>query len=195
MYKVIGSRATRAIRVLWMLEELGQPYAHVPAKPRSDEALAANPSGKVPALMVDDEPLTDSVAIMTYLADRHGALTHPAGTLARARQDALTLMILDEVENLLWMAARHSFVLPDAQRVPAIKPSLKWEFEQAMPRLTAALQGPFLTGEDMTLPDILLTHCLGWAERAGFPDPGPDLAAYRTRLEGREAYRKVAALP
>ena len=38
MYKVIGSRASRGLRVLWMLEELGQPYEHVPAKPRSDEA-------------------------------------------------------------------------------------------------------------------------------------------------------------
>lgn len=195
MYKVIGSRSTRAIRVLWILEELQQPYVHVPAKPRSAEALAANPSGKVPALLVDDEPLTDSVAIMTYLADRHGALTHPAGTLGRARQDALTLMILDEVENLLWMAARHSFILPEEQRVAEVKPSLKWEFEQAMPRLNAALQGPFLMGEAMTLPDILLCHCLGWADRAGFPDPGPTLAAYRTRLEGREAFRKVAELP
>ncbi|WP_422030708.1 glutathione S-transferase family protein [Roseovarius sp.] len=195
MYKVIGSRASRGLRVLWMLEELGQPYEHVPAKPRSDEALAANPSGKIPALQVDGETITDSVAIMTYLADRHGALTYGAGTLERARQDALTLMILDEVEGLVWMAARHSFVLPEAQRMPEVKKSLKWEYEQVLPRLEAALTSPFLTGEMMTIPDMLLAHCLSWAERAGFAEAPAKLADLRSRMEARDAFQRVLALP
>ncbi|MEQ8290773.1 MAG: glutathione S-transferase family protein [Roseovarius sp.] len=195
MYKVIGSRASRGLRVLWMLEELGQPYEHVPAKPRSDEALAANPSGKIPALQVDGETITDSVAIMTYLADRHGVLTYGAGTLERARQDALTLMILDEVEALVWMAARHSFVLPEAQRMPEVKKSLKWEYEQVLPRLEAALTGPFLTGEMMTIPDMLLAHCLSWAERAGFAEAPAKLADLRARMEARDAFQRVLALP
>jgi len=106
MYEVIGTRASRAFRVLWMLEELGQTYSHVPAAPRSNEARAANPSGKVPALRVGETAITDSTAIMTYLGDAHGGLTHPAGTLGRARQDALTHQILDEIDAVLWMAAR-----------------------------------------------------------------------------------------
>ena len=195
MYKVIGSRASRGLRVLWMLEELGQPYEHVPAKPRSDEALAANPSGKIPALQVDGETITDSVAIMTYLADRHGALTYGPGTLERARQDALTLMILDEVEGLVWMAARHSFVLPEEQRMPEVKKSLKWEYEQVLPRLEAALTGPFLTGEMMTIPDMLLAHCLSWAERAGFAESPAKLADLRARMEARDAFQRVLAMP
>jgi len=195
MYKVIGSRASRGLRVLWMLEELGQPYEHVPAKPRSDEALAANPSGKIPALEVDGETITDSVAIMTYLADRHGALTYGAGTLERARQDALTLMILDEVEALIWMAARHSFVLPEERRMPEVKKSLKWEYEQVLPRLEAALTGPFLTGEMMTIPDMLLAHCLSWAERAGFAEAPAKLADLRARMEARDAFQRVLAMP
>ena len=195
MYKVIGSRASRGLRVLWMLEELGQPYEHVPAKPRSDEALAANPSGKIPALEVDGETITDSVAIMTYLADRHGALTYGAGTLERARQDALTLMILDEVEALIWMAARHSFVLPEEQRIPEVKKSLKWEYEQVLPRLEAALTGPFLTGEMMTISDMLLAHCLSWAERAGFAEAPAKLADLRARMEARDAFQRVLAMP
>jgi len=48
MYEVIGSSASRTFRVLWMLEELGIAYTHVPAMPQSPEARAANPSGKVP---------------------------------------------------------------------------------------------------------------------------------------------------
>lgn len=195
MYVVIGSRGTRAFRVLWMLEELGQPFEHVPARPQSEEALAHNPSGKVPCLRVDETLLTDSVAIVTWLADRHGALTHAAGTLDRARQDALTHRILDEIEALLWMAARHTFGLPEAHRVPAVKDALKWEYGQNVAALEQALTGPFLMGAAMTVPDILLTHCLRWAEAAKFPDPGPRLVDYRARLEARPAFARAAERP
>lgn len=191
MYEVIGSKASRAFRVLWMLEELGLDYDHTPAGPRSAEAMAVNPTGKIPALKVDDTVVTESVAIMTYLADRYGTLAYPAGSLARARQDALTHQILDDVDCALWMAARHSFVLPEERRVPAIKDALKWEYEHSIARLADALEGPFLMGEAMTVPDVLLVHCLRWAEIAKFPHPGEALAAYRTRLEERAAFRKV----
>ena len=84
MYRVIGTVKSRAFRVLWMLEELGQPYEMLPVPPRSEEARSFNPLGKIPALVDGDEVLTDSVAIMTYLADKHGGLTALAGTAARA---------------------------------------------------------------------------------------------------------------
>ena len=73
MYTVIGGTKSRAFRVMWMLEELSQPYALNPAAPRSEEARKYNPSGKIPAIVDGDEVLTDSLAIMTYLADKHGA--------------------------------------------------------------------------------------------------------------------------
>ena len=82
---------------------------------------AFNPAGKVPVLVVDGEPITDSTAILHYLADRHRALTYPAGTLDRARQDSLTQFLLDEFDAALWVAARHSFILPEELRMPAIK--------------------------------------------------------------------------
>ena len=58
MYKVIGFPKTRAFRVLWMLEELGLDYDVDPVKPRSEEAKAYNPSGKVPVLLVDGEAIS-----------------------------------------------------------------------------------------------------------------------------------------
>ena len=100
MYDVIGSRASRAFRVLWLLEEMGLPYNHLPVAPRSAEAMAANPSGKIPALRDGDRVLTDSAAIMTFLADRHGQMTHAPGSHARAEQDALTHRVLDEIDAL-----------------------------------------------------------------------------------------------
>ena len=132
MYTVIGKVNTRTFRVLWTLEELGQPYERLDAGPRSDDALAHNPLGKIPALKDGDAVLTDSVAIMTYLADKHGSLTAPAGTVARAHQDAMTLWLIDEFDAVLWAAAKHSFVLPEDQRVPQVKESLKAEFARSV---------------------------------------------------------------
>ena len=195
MYDVIGSRASRAFRVLWLLEETGLDYNHLPVAPRSKEALAVNPSGKIPALRDGAEVFTDSSAIMAYLADKHGRMTHPAGTPDRARQDALTHRILDEVDALLWTAARHSFVLPEEQRVAAVKDSLKWEYARNIGGLEGALAGPFLQGETMTIADIVLAHCLIWAGKAGFPAPPARLAAYLDEMMARPAFQRVAALP
>ncbi len=195
MYQVIGTRITRTLRVLWMMEEAGIPYTHIPARPRDADAAAANPSGKVPALREGDQVITDSTAIMTYLADKHGVLTAPAGTMERAQQDAMTLQILDEVDALLWAAARHSFILPEEHRVPAIKDPMKWEYARSLERIAAAMRGEFLMGDALTIPDILLVHCLRWAETAKFPEPGDTLAAYHARLQDRPAFRRAVALP
>ncbi len=190
MYTVIGSVASRAFRVLWMLEELGLDYDHIQAAPRSAEVLSKNPQGKIPVLLDGADVITDSVAIITYLADKHGALTAPAGTIKRAQQDAMTNRILDEFDACLWSAARNSFVLPEEHRVPAVKDTLRWEFarsEAALVRDMAA--GPFLMGEEISVPDILLTHCLGWAITAKFGVSEPVLSAYLDRMKARPTYQ------
>jgi glutathione S-transferase len=188
MYTVYGSARSRAIRVTWMLEELGEPYEQVPCAPRSPEILAVNPEGKVPALVVDGETLTDSVAIVQYLADRHGKLTAPAGTIARARQDGYTQFCVDEVEGALWTAGKHSFVLPEAERVPQVKETARAEFARAMTRLEARLgDRPFVTDLGFTVPDLLLGHCAGWAVSAKFDLPGGTVGAYFERLRSRPA--------
>jgi glutathione S-transferase len=194
MYTVIGSVNSRALRVIWMLEELGLPYDHISAPPRSEHVIAVNPAGKVPVLVEDGTPITDSTAILTYLADRHGKLTFPAGTLDRARQDGLTQFLLDEFDAALWMAARHSFILPEELRHSAIKDSLKWEFERSQKTLAARMaDGPFLMGETMTVPDIILTHCGRWAATAKFPISEPRLSDYLARMLQRPALLRAQA--
>ncbi|MEO1790370.1 MAG: glutathione S-transferase family protein [Pseudomonadota bacterium] len=194
MYRLVGPAKTRTMRVLWMLEELGVDYAHDPSPPRSDTVRALSPLGKVPVLVDGDAKLTDSTAILTYLADKHGALTHPAGTIERAGQDAVTQFLLDEMDALLWTAARHSFILPDDRRVPAIKDSLRWEFAQSEARLVAILgAGPFLTGDQMTVADIIATHCGNWAVGAKFPLTDHVLKDYLRRMRDRPAYQRASA--
>lgn len=194
MYQVIGTGKSRALRVLWMLEELAEPYEHVAVDPHSERVTPLNPAGKVPVLVVDGTPVMDSTAILTYLADRHGALTHPAGTLERARQDSLTQFILDEFDAALWLAARHSFILPEEMRLSAIKNTLRWEFERSQKTLVhrMAEQG-FLMGEKLTVPDIILTHCLIWALTARFPITEHRLTGYLEMMRARAAFQRAAA--
>ncbi len=194
MYKVYGLPLTRCFRVLWTLEEIGTPYELIEVAPHSDAVTERNLSGKVPVLEIDGQYITDSTAIMTYLADRHGALTFPAGTIERARQDALTNLVLDELDAVIWTAARHSFILPEEKRVPQVKDSLKWEYERNVARLSQLMGGPFLMGEQMTIADIICVHCLNWAHVAGFPAPDQTLLEYGKRLRARPAFRAVAAM-
>lgn len=189
MYEVIGNTQSRAFRVMWLLEELGQDYTHTPDKPGSGRAAELNPSGKIPVLCDGDAVLTDSTAIMTYLADKHGALTHPCGTVERAKQDALTHQILDEMDSVLWVATRHKFMLPEDKRVPDVIDSLKWEFGRNAARIAERFEGPFLMGEKMTVPDIILTHCLNWAFGAKFPYDHENLLAYAKAMRGRDAFK------
>jgi len=194
MYTLIGVTPTRTLRVKWALEELGLPYTQLPATPHSDEANEHHPSGKVPALIVDGATLTDSVAIITYLADKHNGLTFKAGTLGRARQDGFTHMILDEFDSVIWTAARHSFVLPEDKRVPDVKPSLKWELARSEAILVGQMgDGPFLMGQEFTIADILLGHCLDWAIAAKFGITQPRLKEYLSTLHARPAYKTARA--
>jgi len=156
--------------------------------------VALNPTGKVPVLVVDGMPVTDSTAILTFLADRFGKFTAPAGTLERVRQDSMTQFLLDEFDSALWMAARHSFILPEELRQSAIKDSLKWEVANSQKTLVARMgDSPFVMGDEMSVPDIILSHCLTWAISAKFPIEEPSLRAYLDRMRARPAYQRAVA--
>ncbi|WP_435310851.1 glutathione S-transferase family protein [Primorskyibacter sedentarius] len=193
MYKVVGGVQSRSFRVLWCLEELDLPYEHLAAMPRSAEVTALSPLGKIPVLVEGDAIIPDSTAILAYLTDKHGQFTCPAGTLERARQDALTFRILDEIDATLWTAARHSFILPKDERVPEVKPSLKLEYARNIERLTGEIRGPFLMGDALTVPDIILGHCAGWARTANFPDAPAAFVDYLRRLRGRPGFKRAVA--
>lgn len=189
MYHVYGSAKTRGFRPVWMMEELGLEYEHTPCIPHAKEVRALNPSGKVPVMVADGRAITDSAAMLTYLADHHGKLTSPAGTIERAEQDTLTHQILDELDAVLWATARHTFVLPEDKRVPAVKATMAWEYERNLNRIVDRIQGPWLMGEEFTVPDILLTHCMRWAQSAKFSAGSDAAQAYFERATARPAYQ------
>jgi Glutathione S-transferase, N-terminal domain len=67
---------TRSIRARWTLQELGIDFESVTVnlvagENRRPEFLKINPAGRVPVLVDDDLVLTESVAIVLYLAEKY----------------------------------------------------------------------------------------------------------------------------
>lgn len=195
MYKIIGFPKTRAMRVMWLLEELGEDYEIDPAMPQSEAVRAISPSGKVPILVDGDLVVTESVAICTYLADKHGKFTFPAGTPERAIQDSFTQFAVDVLEGALWTAAKNSFILPEDIRVPEVKRACKLEFQNGLDHLEKRLgDGPYVMGETFTIADIILGHCAGWAISAKFDLPKEGrIYDYFKALRERPAFKAMMA--
>lgn len=195
MYTLIGNPKTRAFRVLWALEELEAEYTIIPDPPRGATVSQHNPTGKIPVLLVGAEPIIDSVAIITYLADVHEQMTHLAGTLERARQDSMTQFLCDEMDAVLWTYARNSFVNPEEHRSADIGDVLKWEFPRSMDALSKRLgDREFMAGDFFTLPDLLACHLIGWAGRAGFEIGHDNLTDHCARMTQRAAYVRADAI-
>ncbi len=197
MYTLVGNPKNRSFRALWALEELGLSYEINAADPRSEAMLAVNPSGKSPAMIDSEFPgqaITDSAAIVQYLADKHGYLTFAAGTIERAQQDAMMHFVNDEFDSVLWMNAKHKFAYPKEYRREGVIDGVVYELSRSMAILEARLaQQSYLMGERFTVPDILLGHCIGWlkSSKLDWPKSGP-LNDYARRLTARDGYLRAA---
>ena len=192
MLRLIGTPKARTLRVMWMLEELEEPYDLDPAPPHGEAILAVNPSGKVPALVVDGTVLTESVAICQFLADRAGRLTFPAGTIERAKQDSMTFFAADDLDGILWHSAKHSFVLPEELRSSEVRRACEHDLARSVAALEQRLgDGEYAMGDTFTVPDILIGHCASWAINAKFGWPEGKLTDYVNRLWARPAYQRA----
>ncbi|KUM24573.1 glutathione S-transferase [Mesorhizobium loti] len=181
MYKAVGSRGSRVSRVLWMLEELGQPYEFAEVKLRSPEAYALNPSGKVPILIDGDLKITDSAAICVYLADKHadkGMGMHFAQS---------------ELEAPLWNKLRHRFLLPKEVRVD-VGPAAAHDFASEVKALDRRLgDKPFALGDRFSAVDVLLGDMGGWARAGRFRIESERVNAYFDRVLSRPARARAQA--
>ena len=124
MITLYGAMASRAHRVVWLLNELGLAYRHVPTpfldgSTRQPEFLAINPNGRVPALDDDGLLLCESLSINLYLAKQYGG--GGADTLAARdlREDTLatqwSLWVVTEVEKLLLASAHRKLFNPEGR--------------------------------------------------------------------------------
>ena len=195
MLILYGAPRSRATRVTWMLEEIGVRYEYravalAKGEGRQPPYLALNPSGKVPTLLDGELILSESAAIVTYLGDKYAlsGLVPRTGGVARAKYNQCCYFCLSELEQPLWTVAKHSFVLPENKRVPAIKDTARWEFAQAAKLLSQQLgQQTYALGDHFSAADILLGHTLSWAKNASTELEQENLIAYAERVLSRPA--------
>ncbi len=149
---------------------------------RQPEYLAINPSGLVPALDDDGFVLTESGAILRYLAAKSGSLAYPADLQARARIDELMEWFYSNFYKDFGYGLCYPQLFPHHQRPgQAQAVTVEWGRDKArhwLGILDRNLIGPerrFLGGERQTLADYVgaemlnlgnLVHC----SYAGFPN-------------------------
>ncbi len=203
MIKLYGFQQSRSFRALWALEESGLDYQYIQVRLRTDAGiadsatnpryLAVNPQGKVPTLVDGDTVMTESVAILYYIARAapESGLLPNAGMNVHARIDQLACFVLAELEQPLWSAGKHRFALPEEHRVPQMLETAKFEFVKALDALDHLLpDGEYAIDGSFTLVDILLAQTFNWALRFEFDLPRKYIAL-RDRHYDRPACRRA----
>ncbi len=191
--KLYGLGPTRSARVLWTLKELGLEHEYVEDRELigSDELKAVHPLGKLPGVVIDGKPIFESVAVCTYLADAHpeANLIAKAGTWERAMHEQWSAFTLAELEAWLWVAARHTFVYPEDQRVTEVIPQCQEEAKKALGAFNDALSSSdYLVDDHFTVTDIIAAYAINWAKRTELLDEFANLTTYLERLSERPAY-------
>ena len=201
MIKLYGYPQSRSTRIVWLLEEIGVDYELITVDlmaggGQAEGYLNIHADGKVPAIDDDGFVLTESAAILNYLADKYpeSKLAPKPATQQRAKYDEWCFFVLTELEQPLWTIGKHSFVLPDERRVPAILDIAHWEFLKACKVLQKRLgEQEYALGDSFSTVDILIAQTLRWAKAFGVPSGSALLDAYRERLCARPSFDRVKA--
>ena len=192
MLKLYHSPQTRSSRMVWLLEEIGEPYEIEYMDIRAEGGLpesyrAIHPLKKVPALQHDGEIVTESAAICLYLSD-----AFPAANLGPKVGEA------GRGAYLSWLAYYAGVVEP-ALMVKAVGAtgfsplSAAWgDPELMIKRLEDTLEaGPYVLGERFTTADILIGSTFQWAGKLLPKTEAVD--AYKARLMSRPAFERSLA--
>ena len=194
---------SRSSVVLWMLEEIGEPYdIHLLSLGAGDnlkpDYLAVNPMGKVPALSHNGTIITEVAAICTYLADAfpQKKLNVPIGTPQRG-------------VYLKWLFFGPGCLEPAVtdraapRKDPPRRAMLGYgDFDTTMNVIAKAVEkGPWLMGEQFTAADVVIGANIRWGtifklipERKEFLDYAARIAA-RPAAQRAEAKDKELAVP
>jgi glutathione S-transferase len=187
---------SRAQMVHWMLEELGAPYQIRPidfekGDNRTPEFLAINPMGKLPTIIHRGVTVTETAAIIAYLAD-----AFPSAGLAPA---------IDDPKRGTWLrwivfgASCFEPALLDTMMKRPETPKMSsgyGSYEDVLHALEVMLEpGPWILGEAFSAADVYIGSELAWG--ASFGAPGildrPKLAAYIERVKARPAHQRTTS--
>jgi glutathione S-transferase len=182
---------SRSSRFLWVLEELGEPYAveYVDIR-RGDGSGAADPrnphpDGKVPALVHDGQLVTESAAICAYLTDAFPKAK--LGPLPGERTRGAYLTWLAYYAGVI-----EPVVIAKVQGRTERDPDEKRAYDLMETRLRSALEaGPHVLGDVFSAADILVVSVFQWM-RAVMP-PGALYDDYVKRCTARPALARAFA--
>ena len=186
---------SRSSIVLWMLEELGQPYDIKLLKLSEGDNLkpdylAINPMGKVPTLLHRGTIVTETAAICTYLADEfpQAKLNIPAGDPGRG-------------VYLKWLFFGPGCFEPAVidraapRKEPPRRAMLGYgDFDTAMDVVAKAVeQGPWLLGEQFTAADIVIGANVRWGMMFKLVPERKEFLDYAARIAARPAAQRAEA--
>jgi glutathione S-transferase len=195
--KVYFAPNTRAVRTVWLLEELGLGYELERFRlgdkaMRAPDYLAINPNGRVPTLIDGAVRISESTAIAQYLVERHGngrfrpevsAPEYPAYLQWLHYGEG---MIMAPIQNIV---VETVFLPPERRNEENVARARK-----VLARVLAAVDShmagrDYLAGE-FSAADTITGHACLMAESVGADLSGtPDLAAYVSRLRSRAAFQ------
>ena len=181
MVTVYSAPNTRAIRVIWVLEEIGakaeiksMPY---PPRQHAPDYFAVNPTGMVPLLIDGEVRLSESMAICDYLATKHGSpLVVPPNDPERP-------------QFLQWLWYGESTLMTPLSRLNIVRQVERPVEGKGGPEVDALIAGR------LTLADISVSYPLHLVGMLGVDDLlGPRSVAYRERLRARPAHQRAIAV-
>jgi glutathione S-transferase len=188
--------AARSFRPLWALEELQIPYElkMLPFPPRAfaREYLALNPLGTIPLLIDGDVRMTESAAIVQYLATRYGPTPLAVATDEPDYGAYLNWLHFGEATLTFpqTLVLRYARLEPEERRNPQVATDYtKWFFARLRAVEAAVAGRETLCAGRFTVADISVGYALMVAERIGLAaDFKPDVAAYWQRLKQRDGF-------
>jgi glutathione S-transferase len=190
----IAHGRTRDLRALWALEELGLPYRirgmdHPAMDLSSASFRALNPFQQLP--VIDDEGIvvTESGAILLYLAKKAGKLYAPdeAGQASVLRWSLAALSTMEPPLLFLDVLSWDVMKGPVQQRE-----FVSGWVNRHLGGLERWLEGrEFIATREFTVADILMAHVLCLAQDPALLEPHPRVRAYRERCLSRPAWRKT----
>ena len=201
MIKLYFAPLTRAVRVLWLLEELGLPYEleRVDFQPTARVFFAQHtPLGKLPTIEDGDIVMCESGAIIEYILERYGdgRLAPPLGTPERARYlqwfHFAESTAFPPLGNVVWLTRYRG----ETDRYAELVEDARGRAAAGFDFLERGLgDSAHLAGAEFSAADVMMGFTLAAARVLGLLDAEryAALGAYLGRLQSRPAFQKAAA--
>ena len=154
--------------------------------------LQVNPKGAVPALRVDSgEVLTENAVVLQFIGD----LVPDSGVLP-SLGDFRRYRVLEMVNFITTELHKRFGFLFNREASDEMKQLVTKELGKKLDYVDEKVgDGPFMFGEELTLPDPYLFVITGWAEKMlGGLDRWPNLKAFRARMMERPSVQQVLRL-